>query len=37
MTAVEGPRVVTRVEVPGPVSNNKGLNLPGVAVSVPAM
>ncbi|ACQ80466.1 pyruvate kinase [Beutenbergia cavernae DSM 12333] len=29
--------VVTRVEVPGPVSNNKGLNLPGVAVSVPAM
>jgi pyruvate kinase len=34
---VDGPRVVTRVEVPGPVSNNKGLNLPGVAVSVPAM
>jgi pyruvate kinase len=37
ITAVEGPRVVTRVEVGGPVSNNKGLNLPGVAVSVPAM
>jgi len=37
VTAVEGPRVITRVEVPGPVSNNKGLNLPGVAVSVPAM
>ncbi len=37
ITAVEGPRVVTRVEVPGPVSNNKGLNLPGVAVSVPAL
>lgn len=37
VTAVEGPRVVTRVEVSGPVSNNKGLNLPGVAVSVPAM
>ncbi|WP_146906445.1 pyruvate kinase [Cellulomonas aerilata] len=37
VTAVEGPRVVTRVEVPGPVSNNKGINLPGVAVSVPAM
>lgn len=37
VTAIEGPRVVTRVEVPGPVSNNKGLNLPGVAVSVPAM
>ncbi|MHB1488902.1 MAG: pyruvate kinase, partial [Cellulomonas sp.] len=34
---VSGPRVVTRVEVGGPVSNNKGLNLPGVAVSVPAM
>ncbi|MDO8144972.1 MULTISPECIES: pyruvate kinase [Isoptericola] len=37
VTAVEGPRVVTTVEVPGPVSNNKGLNLPGVAVSVPAL
>jgi pyruvate kinase len=37
VTAVEGPRVVTRVEVAGPVSNNKGINLPGVAVSVPAM
>jgi len=37
VTAVEGNDVVTRVEVPGPVSNNKGLNLPGVAVSVPAM
>ena len=29
VTAVDGPRVVTRVEVGGPVSNNKGLNLPG--------
>lgn len=37
VTAVEGPRVVTRVEVGGTVSNNKGLNLPGVAVSVPAL
>lgn len=37
ITAVEGPKVITRVEVGGPVSNNKGLNLPGVAVSVPAM
>jgi pyruvate kinase len=37
VTAVEGPRVVTRVEVAGPVSNNKGLNLPGVAVNVPAL
>ena len=34
---VDGPRVVTRVEVAGPVSNHKGLNLPGVAVSVPAL
>ncbi len=37
VTAVEGPRVVTTVEIGGPVSNNKGLNLPGVAVSVPAL
>ncbi len=37
VTAVEGNDVVTRVEVAGPVSNNKGLNLPGVAVSIPAM
>ncbi|HWS57502.1 MAG TPA: pyruvate kinase [Actinotalea sp.] len=37
ITAVEGTEVVTVVEVPGTVSNNKGLNLPGVAVSVPAM
>ncbi|MCI2239089.1 pyruvate kinase [Paenibacillus sp. TRM 82003] len=37
VTAVDGPRVVTRVTVPGPVSNNKGINLPGVAVSVPAL
>ena len=34
---VQGNDVITRVEVPGAVSNNKGLNLPGVAVSVPAM
>ncbi len=33
----DGTDVVTRVEVPGPVSNHKGINLPGVAVSVPAM
>src|SRR5699024_9648863 len=37
VTDVTGPRVTTRVEVPGPVSNNKGLNLPGVAVTVPAL
>jgi pyruvate kinase len=29
--------VKTRVEVPGVLSNNKGINLPGVAVSVPAL
>lgn len=29
--------VVTEVVVPGAVSNNKGINLPGVAVSVPAL
>jgi len=34
---VDGPRVVTRVEVGGQVSDHKGLNLPGVAVSVPAL
>ena len=37
VTAVDGPRVVTRVTLAGPVSNNKGINLPGVAVSVPAL
>ena len=34
---VDGPDVVTRVVVGGPVSNHKGINLPGVAVSVPAL
>ncbi len=34
---VEGADVVTEVVVGGTVSNHKGLNLPGVAVSVPAM
>lgn len=29
--------VRTQVVIPGPVSNNKGLNLPGVAVNVPAL
>jgi pyruvate kinase len=37
VTKVTGTEVVTRVEVGGEVSNHKGLNLPGVAVSVPAM
>lgn len=34
---VDGPRVHTRVEIGGAVSDHKGLNLPGVAVSVPAL
>ena len=34
---VKGSDVITTVIEPGPVSNNKGINLPGVAVSVPAM
>lgn len=29
--------VLTKVEIPGKVSDHKGLNLPGVAVSVPAL
>ncbi|NNC10560.1 pyruvate kinase [Planctomonas sp. JC2975] len=33
----DGVRVKTQVVVPGPVSNNKGINLPGVAVNVPAL
>lgn len=37
VVAVQGPRVTTRVIEGGVVSNHKGLNLPGVAVSVPAM
>jgi len=37
VTEVWGTDVVTKVIQPGMVSNNKGLNLPGVAVSVPAM
>lgn len=36
-TEVTDTTVTTVVEVPGPVSNNKGINLPGVAVNVPAM
>ncbi|GAB3664680.1 pyruvate kinase [Actinocorallia lasiicapitis] len=35
--SVDGPRVLTEVVVGGMVSDNKGLNLPGVAVSVPAL
>lgn len=33
----DGTVVTTVVEVPGPISNNKGINLPGVAVNVPAL
>jgi pyruvate kinase len=35
--SVDDTDVRTRVKVAGPVSNNKGINLPGVAVSVPAL
>jgi pyruvate kinase len=34
---VKGNDVITKVIEPGAVSNNKGINLPGVAVSVPAL
>ncbi|QYX80825.1 pyruvate kinase [Streptomyces akebiae] len=37
VTAVDGPRIHTRVLEGGMVSDHKGLNLPGVAVSVPAL
>jgi pyruvate kinase len=36
-TEVTDTDVVTRIMVGGPISNNKGINLPGVAVGVPAM
>jgi pyruvate kinase len=37
VTAIDGTDVVCRVVEGGPVSNNKGLSLPGMNVSVPAM
>jgi len=37
VTAVDGPRVITRVVVGGMVSDNKGINLPGVNVSAPTL
>ncbi|OJX65012.1 MAG: pyruvate kinase [Micrococcales bacterium 73-13] len=37
VVSTDGVRVVTRVAVGGPVSDNKGINLPGVAVNVPAL
>jgi pyruvate kinase len=36
-TEVTANTVTTVVEIAGPVSNNKGINLPGVAVNVPAL
>ena len=36
-TSLTQTDVVTKVIEPGAVSNNKGINLPGVAVSVPAL
>jgi pyruvate kinase len=37
VVAVKGNDVITKVTQPGMVSNNKGMNLPGVAVSLPAL
>lgn len=37
ITKVTDTDVVTTVEYGGPISNNKGINLPGVAVSIPAL
>ncbi len=37
VTKVEGNDVHTKVVVAGPVSSHKGINLPGVAVSLPAL
>ena len=36
-TAVDSTTITTEVVIGGPVSNNKGINLPGVAVDVPAL
>ena len=36
-THVDATTVTTVCEIPGTVSNNKGINLPGVAVNVPAL
>ncbi|MDI9834186.1 pyruvate kinase [Streptomyces sp. KAU_LT] len=37
VTDIDGPRITTTVVEGGIVSDHKGLNLPGVAVSVPAL
>ncbi len=34
---IQGPRVAARVVYGGPIKSNKGLNLPGVAVSAPSI
>jgi len=34
---VDDTQILTEVTIPGQVSNNKGINLPGVAVSIPAL
>jgi pyruvate kinase len=37
VSSIDGAQVHTRVVVGGPVSDHKGINLPGVSVSVPAL
>jgi pyruvate kinase len=37
VTEVKGNDVITKCIEPGTISNNKGINLPGVTVSVPAL
>ncbi|MBX9609978.1 MAG: pyruvate kinase [Gammaproteobacteria bacterium] len=37
VTAVDGPRISTRVAVGGPLSNNKGVNRQGGGLSAPAL
>jgi pyruvate kinase len=37
VVAVEGPRVRTKVIEGGPISDHKGINVPGAALSVPAL
>ena len=37
VTSVDGPRVAAKVLVGGTISDHKGINLPGVSVSAPAL
>jgi pyruvate kinase len=37
VTGVRGDRIATRVLVGGPVSDHKGLNIPGAALAIPAL